>query len=258
MIKKRILAITTAVAGAAIIGGAAYYYNKFKKTQKENADVFDEDNIIDEMQQPKEEECDQTNDHVVKNVIFDDIKSDDEQANVMTDLYFIISYLARNNVDNAILNDSCTTIYRIHSTLPKQYPIVRDRIYELINTEFDLNKVVEFNKSLMEIMYTSIDPCDYFVKNGLEILAMGPDCQDDMMLLAGSIMSLMDENIDEAIEVMHQIYDIFDRIKTEEITSDTYEKEFKSYVDKYVSKSEVETKDSEIKDSIDSDVTDEE
>ena len=77
-------------------------------------------------------------------------------------------------------------------------------------------------------------PCDFFVQNGFKVLALGADCQDDMMKLAGAIMDMMDTDKDRAINVMNRMYDIFESLDVSTITPETYETEFKSYVDMYV------------------------
>lgn len=222
MSKKNIVALTIIATGASI-AGMLYFWNKKKIQKKDSMMVSEYDNSNTE-----NEINTNTSDNIVPDMESDDI-IDQEMI-----IHKFIAYLVKNGIDAEEVVSICETITRIKHDLPDKFLDVKNKMIEMMNSEFDLKKSHDFDNENYRIMYSSIDPCQLFIKNGFKILSMGPDYQEDMMNLADTLADLQEENPDDAITVIYEIYHLFNDLNDDDITPSTYNDKFKSYVDKYV------------------------
>lgn len=238
MNKKAIITLATIATGVGI-AGILYFVNK-KRVQKEG--------LIDLY--PDEENT--NNDDNYEEVV-PDTNVDEDITDRGTILHKFIAYLAKNGVDAEETVSICETITRIRQDIPDKFPEIKKKLFEIVNSDFDIQKTREFDNENYKIMYSSIDPCQLFVKNGFKILSMGIDCQESMMNLAEAITNLQDENPDEAISVIYELYHAFNELENDDITESTYETIFKPYVDKYVVDTNVVDTDIDVDDTTDAD-----
>ena len=170
---------------------------------------------------------------------YNEVSIDDDVEDTLIDSDMLVQnfmqHLMANGIGAEEVASICETITRIKMDLPDQFIDVSQKMVKLMETEFDLGDIIDFDRENFKLMYSSVDPCQLFVSNGFKILALGCEYQDAMMSLGDALTELQENNPNEAIHVIYEIYHIFNDIDVESITSDTFEEKFKPYVDKYVS-----------------------
>lgn len=223
MNKKNLFTIVAIATSAGLSAVTLYLVNKNKKrtmSNSNNEEIY-EDNINTPINVDTDDEC-------------TDILDTDNQFDNDYPIHRFIAYLVKNNVDVEEVISIAETITRIKQDLPEHFPAIRQKIDDMMASEFNLDASHEFDKENFKLMYSSIDPCQLFIKNGFKILAMGPDYQEPMMDLADAISDLKETNFDEAMQVIYEIYHIFNDLDSDDITTSTFDTLFKQYVEKYV------------------------
>ena len=103
----------------------------------------------------------------------------------------------------------------------------------LINSEFNLEECHKFDKDNFKFFYSNLDIDNLFNRNGLKILALGPDHQEEMIELMNVLRELQDNQTDEGFEVLDEVYHILKNvIDSDSITPDTFDKCFKKFIQK--------------------------
>ena len=230
MNKTYILVSTSSFAAGILTAGliSLLKKNKENKQTNDNPDIIECDEYFDN------ESDDESIGHI-DNVIFDDDMSNSEISDRNEEeITQFMNYLIKHGRDINEVKSMCETISLIESELPDEYLSVRKHMLDIMDGEFDLEKTMKFDESNYHIMYSSIDPCQLFLKNGFKILSMGPDYQDDMMSLADALSDLKEDNNSEIDSVIYAIYHLFNDMQADDITPKTYEEKFKPYVNKYV------------------------
>lgn len=238
MSKKDVITVSVIATIGAGIAGGLYLWNK-KKNQKPcsintncECEECECENSSDE---PIDiEECVEEDEEISTDDIVPEISTREDDIEKETIVHKFIAYLVKNGVDSEEVISICETITRIRYDLPDQFCDVKKKMLDMMSSKFSINKSHEFDKENFRLMYSSIDPCQLFIKNGFKILTMGPDYQTNMMELAEALTELQEKNPDEAMTVMYELYHIFNELETDDITDSTYDEKFKSYVEKYV------------------------
>lgn len=234
---KKLLMITATTIGAGLTASAIYLFYKNKKNKKadcksvvEMSNITNDDSGIDSSYEGNTESID--------SVYFDT----EDENNIGRNMYEhersqFINYLLTNGLTDAEINRIIETIIIIEDELPEEFETVRSKMLEILDSDFELEKVMHFDESNYNMLYSSIDPCQLFITNGFKILSMGPEYQDDMMNLSSALADLRETNKTEVAEVMYGIYHTFKDMDSETVTPDIYTSKFKNYIDKYVNSS---------------------
>ena len=174
----------------------------------------------------------------IDNSTFDETVSSDAKdihKRNQDEIHQFIAYLVKNGRNIEEVTSICETISLIEQLyLDTEYPEVRRQMLELMESEFDIEKTMEFDKNNYMIMYSSIDPSEHFNKNGFTILSMGPEYQEKLMDLADALAELKETNCSEFAEVMYDLFHIFTTVDMDTISSAFYTEVFQKYVDKYI------------------------
>ena len=197
--------------GAALVVGGVYLYNK--KFRKTNTDQDDDDQSIDEAI---------------------DVDVADEHEFEDSHIREYIAFMSKNGISYDETVSVAETIDNIRIELPEQFVAVKEKMDEIMNSEFDLDKCHEFDKENFRIFYSSIDLDALFKKKGLEIVALGSDHQHSLMTLLDTVTNLQMNKEDSTLEIIYNIYHILKHLNLDDITETTYDEHFKKYVDEVV------------------------
>ena len=243
MIKnKQILSIAAITIGTIGAIGISYLLKKHKEEianilTNEDAnsltdiddnemDIEVHDNIVNDVEETVAKETD-SEETIIKNPFVDEYK---------LLRYKFINYLAKNNVSDDTILNICKTILDIQEDLPEEYPIIKSRVEDIMNSEFDSKKIDEFFDYLYIKLYTNVVPCDVFVKYIEKTRRMGDECQIALLDLVEVIDEGINYNNDDAIDAFADMYNCLKYMPEESFNEDTYTQKFKPYVDKFVTK----------------------
>ena len=219
MSKKNLILTSLAISTSVISVATAIVYAVIKKKQNtEDGENNQADNFDD------------YSGKVIDNESFDTDETNHDNA----DINEFTTFLMNNGRDSEEVKSITETITMIKQLYPDEYTKVKTKMTDIMNSEFDLANSLKFDEENFILVYGSMDPSALFIKNGFNILAMGPDCQNDMLKLAIALSDLKDQDNTEFANVMYEIYHVFHDNKTEDIDSTIFEKHFKQYVDKYL------------------------
>lgn len=227
MNKTKVISIII-LAGLAGTAAAFYFWKKNKTNTtndntSDNTDIEVEDDIID-----------------IETEV--DIAVDDMDSNIQS----FMEYLMKNGISMEEAASVCETIIKIKEELPDIFPDVNKRMLDMMASEFSIDKSHEFDRENFRIMYSSIDPCQLIAKNGFKIIPMGSDYYDAMTDLAEALAELQENDPDEAMTAIYEIYHIFNSLDIEAIDDSTYVENFKVYVDRYVMAKDNDSNDDEL------------
>ena len=196
--------------GTALVVGGVYIYNK--KFRKKNTEQDVDDQSIDEVIDTEVDAHEFEDSHIRE----------------------YIAFMSKNGISYDETVSVAETIDNIRIELPEQFAAVKEKMDEIMNSEFDLDKCHEFDKENFRLFYSSIDLDALFKKKGLEIVALGSNHQHSMMTLLDTITNLQMNKEDSTLEIIYNIYHILKHLKLDDITETTYDEHFKKYVDELV------------------------
>lgn len=204
------LGVAGAIAGVVIGGGYIAYKIYKKKTQKHDTEeIFDEEEFCEEVNASDDFEN----------------KTDDE----IIDLY--TEFLIYNGVDVHEANAVADTIKILHDETDTPFVEVRDEMIDLMTGEYNEEASRGFDMCNFINVYHDMDVHKMFNKNGIVVVSLGADHQDDMMKLEEALIKIKEYDKWRFGEFMYAIDSMFRKFTSSPVDSTTYDTYFKEYVD---------------------------